>query len=727
MQLLTRLTRLSLQPLIPLLLLVGIAQAQTEKPAKAQEQLATETRTLVRLLEEVHYNRDAVKTSTYAEVIPDFLTALDGQHLFFLETDKAEFMERYKPEALHSTLTWMGKIDPAYAIFGVYKSRLNERAAWIQQALKGDFDLNTHDTYVLDRTKAAWPATEADADTLWSQRLRFEVIKEMLNKKTLEEAKTLIAKRYTRLVKNMEDMETTDVSELFLNCVARLYDPHSTYFAADTFEDFGIQMRLQLVGIGALLSLEDDQCVIKEVIPGGPADLDKQIKPNDKIISVAQEGGEPVEVIGMKLRKIVEMIRGAKGTRVHLSIEPAEGAASATRKEIVLTRDVVNLDSSRAHGAIFEVPDAQGKITPLGVITLPTFYGPDMSPDGKAQNSATKDIEEILTRMQAAHIQGLVLDLRRNGGGLLSEAISLTGLFIKTGPVVQVRSYSGEIKVDEDEDPAIAYDGPLTVLVSRFSASASEIVAGALQNYGRAVIVGDSSTHGKGSVQTVLELKNIVPQLARSGAKSGATKLTVQKFYLPNGASTQLKGVVPDVILPSIDDFLPIGESDLPHALPWDQIASSRFDGKPLSESQLSPLLSASAQRQVSLPEFAYERREIDAFKTRQEQKAISLNLAQRQQEKVADEAFKKTMKEERKQLASDDYKFTEVLLAPPAPPRAKLTAKDDDDTGDDELDANENERYPSADIPLREALRVVQDLIHSPVVAPTVNGVAAR
>jgi carboxyl-terminal processing protease len=716
MHLFTRLSRLARFALIPLLFIAG-ACAEQESRFRAPPLLDIEARTLIKLLEEVHYNRDAVKTATYAEVIPDYLTALDGQRLFFLETDKAVFVERYKPDSLYWTLTSMGKIDAAYAIFTVYQKRVTDRVEWIQQVLKGEFDLTTNDSYLIDRSKAAWPATVDAADSLWNQRLRFELIKELLNKKTIEEAKKNVGKRYARLLKNMGDMESSDISEMFLGCIARLYDPHSTYFSADTYEDFGIQMRLQLVGIGALLSIEDDQCVIKDVIPGGPADLDKQIKANDKIISVAQDGGEPVEVIGMKLRKIVDMIRGAKGTRVHLLIEPVDGATSATRKQIVITRNVVNLDSSRAHGAIFEVPDAEGKITPIGVITLPTFYGPDMSSEGKAQNSATKDIEDILTRMKAARIHGLVLDLRRNGGGLLSEAISLTGLFIKNGPVVQVRAYSGEIKVDDDDDPSIAYDGPLTVLVSRFSASASEIVAGALQNYGRAVIVGDSSTHGKGSVQTVLELRNLVPQLARGGAKSGATKLTVQKFYLPNGESTQLKGVEPDVVLPSVNNFLPIGESDLPHALAWDHIASSRFNGQPLAPAQLTPLVTASAQRQSHLAEFDYQRRAIEWFKTRQEQKSASLNLEQRQLEKVADETFKKNMKAERKKLAAADYKFAEVLLAPPPPPRAKSAKKDDDATAeDDEPEEDENERYPSADIPLREALRVVQDLIKPPV-----------
>ncbi len=714
MYLFTRPTR----PLIALIVLTCVAPLLRSAPDAAKfettPQLKIEASTLIQLLQQYHYNRDAISAADYAEVIPDYMAALDGQHLFFLEGDKQDFVKRYQPEALYWTITSMGKIDPAYTIFALYQQRAAERVAWIQEALKKGFDLATEDTYLIDRAKSEWPKTKEESDTLWSQRLRFELIKELLNKKTIVEAEKIVSKRYDRLLKNMGEMENSDVSELFLASIARLYDPHSTYFSADTYADFGIQMRLQLVGIGALLGIEEDQCVIKDIIPGGPADLDKQLKPNDKIISVSQDGGEPVEVIGMKLRKIVDMIRGTKGTKVKLLVEPSEGAGSALRKEIVLTRNIVNLDSSRAHAAIFEVPDAAGNISPIGVITLPTFYGPDVSSDGKAQNSATKDIEELITRLKAARIQGLVLDVRRNGGGLLSEAISLTGLFIKNGPVVQVRSYSGEIKVDDDDDSAVAYDGPLAVLVSRFSASASEIVAGALQNYGRAVIVGDSSTHGKGTVQTVLELRNLNPYLADNKEKSGATKLTVQKFYLPNGASTQLKGVVPDIILPSMEDYLPIGEADLPHALEWDNIPSSRFEGRPLPVSALSPLVAASTKRQDALAEFSYLRRAIDWFKVRQEQKAVSLNLEQRRQQKETDQAFKKAMKAEREKLAAGAYKFEEVMLTPPPPPRPKLDRRDDDGSIEDgeALSPDENERYPAVDIPLREALRVVKDLL---------------
>ncbi|MFO1451964.1 MAG: carboxy terminal-processing peptidase [Opitutaceae bacterium] len=684
--------------------------------------LNNEIKAFVKLLEEVHYNRDSVKPRDYVSVIPDYMGELDGQRLFFLASDKEAFLAANPSDRLYWNITTLGKIDYAYEIFTRYEERTRTRIAWIFEELQKPIDLTAIDTYAFDRSKAEWPATPEAADELWHRRLKFELVSEMLGKKAtedpaaaLDQAKTKVRKRYERMLKNVAEIESLDLAEMFLSTLARLYDPHSTYFSSDTYEDFNIQMRLQLVGIGAMLALEDDICVVKEIVPGGPADISKLVKPNDKIISVGQVGAEPVEIIGMKLRKIVDMIRGGKGTKVHLSIQPGDATDSSVRREVVLTRDVVKLDSARAFGAIFEVPDVEGNLAPIGVITLPTFYGPDGSSSGSdtEQTSATGDVAKLITQMQQAGIKGLVLDLRRNGGGLLSEAIDLTGLFIQRGPVVQVRSYYGEVKVDEDEDPRIAYDGPLAVLVSRFSASASEIVAGALQNYGRAVVVGDSSTHGKGTVQTVVEMRNIIPSLARSPVKTGAAKFTVQKFYLPSGSSTQLKGVIPDIALPSIDDFLPIGEKDLPHALVWDEIPTSFFEGKPLAPTLLSPLREASATRQQQLEEFAYLRKTIDFFKSKQDQKQVSLNLDERRRQKEIDDAFKKEMDSEKARLAQNDFKFREFLLAPPPPPRIKATPAADDADDPSELSTDDdNARYGKMDVHLRESLRVIADAL---------------
>jgi len=564
------------------------------------------------------------------------------------------------------------------------------------------------------------------------------VLGELLNDKSLDQAREVVRKRYERLLKNVGETEGTELAETFLTTIAGLYDPHSTYFSADTYEDFGIQMKLKLVGIGAMLGLDEDICTVKEIVPGGPADLGHQLKPNDKIIAVAQGDAEPVEIIGMKLRKIVDQIRGDKGTRVRLIIQPADATDSSVRKEIVITRDVVKLDSARARAAVFQVPGVDGKPVPLGVITLPEFYGPaDDGDTDSDKTSASEDVAKLIVDLKQSNVQGIVLDLRHNGGGYLSEAIELAGLFIHKGPVVQVKGYDGEIQVDTDKAENLSYDGPMACLVDRFSASASEIVAGALKDYGRAVVIGDSSTHGKGTVQATFEMKRISRELARSPAKTGAAKITIQKFYLPDGSSTQLKGVVSDIVLPSVDEYLPIGESDLPHALVWDKIKTSSFDGAPINENVLSRLQAESSARQSSLEEFAYVRKYVEWFKVRQAEKLVSLNLEERRKQKAADDAFRKEIKSERDVLAKADYPFTEFRLGPPLPPKivtpkpkegdaavsvaaangtkAAKAAPDADTEDDDAEDLNGDanaDTYGKVDVPLREALRVVDDAI---------------
>ncbi len=672
--------------------------------------LAAEASTLTKLLDELHYNRDTVRSADYANVIPDYMGDLDGQRLFLLGSDRTKFMDEYSKNVYYNA-AFLGNINAAYEIFYVYQERVETRIAWIFEELKKEFDLGTKETYRLDRQKSEWPATMAAADELWGRRLKFELVQELLNKKTLDEARTQVRKRYERMLKNLGEIEGNDLAEIFLSTIAHLYDPHSTYFSAATYEDFGIQMKLKLVGIGALLGIDDDYCVVKEIIPGGPADLGRELKPNDKIISVTEKGGEPVEIIGMKLRRIVDKIRGKKGTTVCLTVQPSDSSDSSVRKEIVITRDTVQLNSARARGAVFEMTDLDGKSQPVGVITLPAFYvlGDEGDTDSE-RSSASRDVALLIGQLKQQGIQGLVLDLRRNGGGYLTEAIELAGLFVGRGPIVQVKNYNGEIHVDSDPDPKIAYAGPLAVLVDRFSASASEIVAGALQNYGRAIIVGDSSTHGKGSVQQVVEMKQLSRALSLA-PKTGAVKFTIQKYYLPSGASTQLKGVVPDIVLPSIEDYLPIGEADLPRALVWDQIPTSFFEGEPLDAKILAPLRKASNERQSKLEEFSYLRTIVERFKTRQEQKLISVNLEERHQQKTEEDAFRKEMKVEKERVAKSDYPFKPFYLGPPPPPKIRTPKKDDDD---DELDGveEENETYVKADVHLRETLRIVSDAV---------------
>jgi carboxyl-terminal processing protease len=698
-------------PLALLLSVTASFAADDRKQFSTSTTLAAEAMTLTKLLDELHYNHDSVRSADFASVIPDYMEELDGQRLFFLRTDREKFEADFGRNVYYNT-AFLGNINAAYEIFYVYQTRVQTRIAWIFEQLKGDFDFASADTYRADRSKAEWPVDPVASDELWQKRLKFELLGEVLNKKTIDEAKEKVKKRYDRMLKNLSEIEGKDLAEIYLTTISKLYDPHSTYFSAETYEDFGIQMRLKLVGIGALLGVEDDICVVKEIVPGGPADLGRQLKPNDKIISVGEKGGEAVDIFGMKLRKIVDKIRGKKGSEVSLIVQPADAADSSVRREILITRDTVKLNSARARAGVFDLPveGAEAKTRKLGVITLPAFYAEgDEGDTDSERSSASKDVARLIEILKKENIEGIVLDLRRNGGGFLAEAIELAGLFIQKGPIVQVKNFNGEIHVDRDKDPRIAYTGPLAVLVDRFSASASEIVTGALQNYGRAIVVGDSSTHGKGTVQQVIEMKQLSIPLARSPQKTGAAKFTIQKYYLPSGASTQLKGVVPDIVLPSIEDHLPIGEADLPRALVWDQIKSSEFEGEPLNPKVLTPLRQASLDRQSKLEEFVYLRKQVETFKTRQEQKLISLNLDERQRQKSGDDELRKEMKAEKDRLAKNDFTFKPFYLGPPPAPRIKAPKKEDEEDFDTD---DENETYAKVDVHLREALRVVNDAV---------------
>lgn len=690
--------------------------AGPDRELKTTPVMKLETRYLVQMLEHFHYNKDAVTTTEYPQLITTYMQELDPQRLFFTLSDEQSFRRQYGSR-IETDLTYLGNIDTAFDIYKVYEQRVQSRSSWILTELPHEFDFTTQESYTPDRSKSPFPATAAEADDLWRKRLKYEMLHDLLAKKSPEEAKTTLRKRYERMLKNLGDIEPRDIQEMFLSSLTRMYDPHSDFLSSYSLQDFSIQMKLSLVGIGAVLGLEEDLCIVREVKAGTPADLSGQIHAKDKIVAVQQDGGEVIDIIGMKLRRIVDLIRGEKGTKVTLTILPHNALDATQTKQVHITRDVVKLDESRATATTYDLPvGPDGQTVPVGVIELRSFY--DGSPENTApedmRKTASQDIAELIAKLKAEGIKALVIDLRRNGGGLLSEAVNLTGLFIKEGPVVQERDYQGQVTVDSDTDAAIAYAGPLAVLTSRFSASASEIFAGALQNYGRAVIIGDSSTHGKGTVQAVLEMKNYIPRMSQELTNTGAAKLTVRKFYLPNGASTQNKGVIPDITLPSIDDFIPnIGESSLPHALMWDEIKPTTFVGKALDQTIVQPLLQASLARQDSLEEFAYLKKNIDWFKERQEQKTVSLNLEQRLSLKQADEEFRKTLDAERDRLARSNYasrevKLDSVLKAEAASPKPAVTPP----VPEGDTDAPDAETESKFDVHLRETLRVVADAL---------------
>lgn len=703
---------LSLSLLIPIL---GSAEEPARAPLRPTLLMSQEVMITLNLLERGHYASRPLNQADFDELITRYMHNLDGRRLFFLASDEQQFAKKIGP-SLGERMRINGSLDGAFEIFERYATRVEERVQWINDWLGREPNLNGSDTFQLDRSEAPWPADSKEADRLWDARLRAEIIELMLGDENLETAIQTVRNRYDRVLRSVREIEAYEIQEMFLTSLMQVFDPHSSFLSAETLADFSINMRLSLTGIGALLGIEDDTCVIRELVPGGPAKLSGELKPNDRVVAVAQEGEEPVEVVGFKLRRVVNMIRGERGTPVTLTIIPADSTDRSERRTVTLVRDTIRLNESRARAAVHEVPGPGGSVQRIGTITIPSFYGAEAR-DGQERVSVTEDVRELLRQLSTESIDALVLDLRRNGGGLLTEAIDLTGLFISRGPVVQIRDGSDRRIVRSDERRGMDYEGPLVVLTDRYTASASEIVAGALQNYGRAIVVGNRSTHGKGTVQQIFELRDFVNRWSSARGPVGAAKLTVQKFYLPNGDSTQRQGVIPDIILPAIEDYMKIGEADLEHALQWDRIESSRFSPVGSITDDISFLRKVSMERMQTMPEFDHLRRSVDLFRERQEQRDIPLNLDVRRATREADKALAESLRNEARELASMKFPVREIRLenAGPAAEETSSTpdepaSETDGETSVDEL-GNPKSGTPQLDVPLRESLRIAADL----------------
>src|SRR6201988_4789675 len=428
----------------------------------------------------------------------------------------------------------LGNLKPAYEIYSLYTKRVDDRVAKIKELLKQPIDFKGDGSIELSRQKAPWPKDEAEADQIWKGRIANELLQEHLSEHPIEPGPQLVSRRYDRLAPNVHEEDKDEQVKLFLDAVAQTYDPHSEYLSKADLKNFSINMGLSLVGIGAMLRSEDGYAKIESLVPGGPAQVDGRLKVGDRITAVAQGPAEFVDVRDMRLDKVVEMIRGKKGSHVRMLVIPVNAPDPSQRKNVELVRDEIKLKDQEARADIIIKKDENGDPVKLGWLTLPSFYA-DMD---KHQKSTTRDVLVLLKRLKKENIAGLVVDLRHNGGGSLEEALSLTGLFLKSGPIVQTKDYNGSIRVSSDPDSGIAYSGPLIVLTSRQSASASEIFAAALQDYGRAVIVGDKNTFGKGTVQTILPIGRFPSLLGSRSDDDGELKLTIQKFYRVAGGST---------------------------------------------------------------------------------------------------------------------------------------------------------------------------------------------
>lgn len=606
--------------------------------SRQRDKLKRETVYAIDAIQRYHYKQKSFSDIDSGELISKYIENLDGSKVFFLKEDIDFLVQRFSG-SLKPTYLYVGDLFPAFEIYNIYKERVEDRLDWVTRRLGQPFILDSDATYLIDREDADWPDNAQQADQLWDKRLTNEIIMELLEDETMEMALGKISKRYERTRKFVDEIEIHNVQETFLTSLAQLYDPHSNFFSWDSAQEFDIQISNALVGIGAQLRDVDGYCVIERLIPGGPAEMSGSLHPGDKIIAVGQGDSEAVDVVDMKLRKIVQMIRGESGTEVRLTVIPAQ---SANRKVVNLSREKVELTANLASADLYEMPGASGEPRRIGVIDLPSFYGEGAFGEGNLSTSG--DVEELINKLKEEQIDGLVLDLRNNGGGRLDEAVKLTGLFISKGPVVMKRSYNGDVEEDWDRNASVAWDGPLVILVSRSSASASEIVAGALQSLGRAVIVGDEATHGKGTVQAPLPLRSIMRSVPFSSSlEVGTVKVTIQQFYLPNGDSTQNRGVLADISLPSVNMFMLKGEADLDNALSWDHIAPIIYqlperqnpDFTMVSDSLLQDLNSKSARRLDELEEFEYLKESISWYEQRHEKKTVSLNLEERRKEKV--------------------------------------------------------------------------------------------
>lgn len=708
--------------------------------------MTQETQRVIEMLETVHFKNEEIRDERFSELIEDYMEALDFNKTFFLNSHLIKYTAEYG-DKLGFMLRNQGDLSMAFEIFETYRERALNRIDWALDELQKDWSFDEDESYSWDRSESPWPSTNEEADGLWRQRLKYELLQEILNDEEIDEARESVTKRYERMKRNIKEFGAAEVQETFLTKLTQMFDPHSTFFSSDSFEDFNIAMRLSLVGIGALLSEEDGYCVIKELIAGGPAKRDARLKKDDRIVMVGQAGGEPVDIIGLSLRKIVDQIRGEKGSVVDLTIIPADAADDSVRKVISIVRDTVRISSSRCSAEIFQVPTDNGETVPMGVIEIPTFYGSeDIDDNGnRIITSVTDDVEELVLKMMEMNVKGIILDMRHNGGGLLNEAIDMTGLFISRGPVVQVKDSYGRVSPQADRNPKIIYTGPLAVLTSKYSASASEIVAGALQNYGRAIIIGNESTHGKGTVQQIYSLENYVIKRLMSKDKAGATKLTVRKFYLPNGFSTQRKGVLSDIRIPSVEEIIAEGEADLPNALSWDYVKPAvTFEEKALNKEFVGKLIAASQERQHELEEFRFLNQRIDWFKEREERKEVSLNLEKRKRLMETEKEFSEEMKEEQRRLAelnfeSEELKLQSVIdledeeeevVATTMPEKVEeeptidvsneatdnmvATAEEalDPTAAADKDDEEEEEELPEFDIQLRETLRIMVDAV---------------
>jgi carboxyl-terminal processing protease len=616
------------------LLLAGSVQAPANTsilPAGAvapTDTMRATARKIGRILEEDHYSRAPLDRHMSEVVFQRYLEMLDPQHSYLLQSDIDEFTA-YRDQ--FDDMIRTGEIDPAYLMFFRFQQRNRERMQYALSLLNTEPDWNVDESYDFDREHAPWPANAAALNELWRKRVKNDGLSLLLTGKSWPEVVDILRKRYERVLKRIDQVSPEDVFEGLMNAYARAYDPHTSYFSPRSSEEYRIQMSLNYDGIGASLQQQDDYITIQSVIEGGPAAVAGTLKPNDRVTGVGQGAeGSFTDVIGWRLDDVVQLIRGKAGTVVRLQVLPAGAAPGTPEKVLQFVRNKVTLEAQAAHSSVHTVA-RNGRTYKIGVITVPGFYQDIAAENSGDENyrSTTRDVLKLLRELKTQNIDALVIDLRGDGGGYLPEATALTGLFIDHGPVVQLRDTNGRLEVLDDPESGPAYDGPLAVLVDRMSASASEIFAGAIQDYHRGLILGQT-TFGKGTVQNLMPLDRW-----SKDPVNGQLTVTIGKFYRVTGESTQHRGVQPDIPLASTIDAKEVGESALESSLPWDRIAGVPFKTSTTFPSGALPLLASEEdQRAQHDPDYRWLVSDIAAIDTLRGQHSVSLNLKVRREER---------------------------------------------------------------------------------------------
>ncbi|MBN8948870.1 MAG: carboxy terminal-processing peptidase [Rhodanobacter sp.] len=588
-----------------------------------------------RFLTRFHYDAQPLDDAMSARIYKAYFKMLDGDKVFFTQAD----MDKFAPlKSKFDDAIWNSDLSAPFAIFNLYLQRAVQRMSYARELLKNGFDLSRDESYEVDRKDAAWPKDEAAAQDLWRKRTKNDWLRLKLAGKDDADIRKTLDKRYSGYIDRIRQINSADAFQTFMNAYAESTDPHTDYLGPEAAANFDIAMSLSLQGIGAQLQSRDDYTMIVKLIPGGPAMKSHKFKPGDRIVAVGQgDKGAMVDVVGWRIDDVTALIRGKKGTVVRLEVLPADVGPDGKHELITLVRDKINLEDAAASKKVIEIKD--GAVTrKIGVIDLPSFYSDfgARSAGDKDYRSTTRDVAKLIAELKQEGVQGIVVDLRNNGGGSLAEADSMTGLFIDKGPVVQVRGSHGEVQVQGDDDAGMAWSGPLAVLVNRGTASASEIFSAAIQDYHRGLVIGEP-TFGKGTVQTLVDLDKFAsgdsekPQL-------GELKMTIQEFFRINGGSTQLKGVTPDIEFPKNGDEKDFGESTYDNALPWTQIPPADYQPVANLSAYLPQLLKQHDQRAAQSPAWKLMLDELAQYKKMRDMTTISLNLATREAERKQQE-----------------------------------------------------------------------------------------